>query len=481
MMAGYEDGPPPGMFDDEPSTVVDIKTRKKPKPRAVAGQGQHEFDIGDHVEIGKFLNADLALGGHTTFSDGGFYRYNEDAGIYAELKDPYLNCLIQDYSGSPITSTGKRLAVRLADIKSGIVCAAKRADDPTFFDGAKQGVTFTSTFVEVKPDGVKQHQHAQEHRARFAYPFGYLPNAQPKQFLTFLEQVFRDDTDAAEKIALLQEHVGLSLIGSGCRYQRVVMLTGVLGSNGKSTTQAILRAAMPPGSVVSIAPHDMGEDYERACFPGARLNVVSEVEARELVNTEPWKAIVDGKNPIKARSLYKDVIFFTPIAGHLYSCNQLPDTTDHSGGFWRRWAVIPFNRTFTGAEVDPDIDQRILATELPALVSWLIQGAQRALERGSYALPPSSEAAVLAWRRIGDQVAAFVEDKCNVLEPEAGVHRWAPSAQLYKAYQLWAVENGHRIPLALRRFRERMELLKLVPVRRSEGVTYPVELKWSGE
>lgn len=482
-MASETGEPPSWMFDgDEPKAPIDIKTRKpRAKPVLAVGAGQHEFDLGDHVEIGKWLNNDLRAVDDTTFADGAFYRYDQATGIYTDLKDSYLNCIVQDYSGSPVTGTGKRLSVKLSDIKSGIVCAAKRIDDPAFFDSAKPGVAFASTFVEVGADGIKQHLHSQEHRARFAYPFGYQEKAEPTQFLTFLEQVFRDDADAAEKIALLQEHVGLSLIGYGCRYQRVVMLSGQLGSNGKSTAQAILQAAMPPGSVISIPPHDMGGDYERARFPGARLNVVSEVEARELEKTEPWKAIVDGKNPIKARSPYKDVMFFTPIAGHLYSCNALPDTTDHSGGFWRRWAVIPFNRTFTGTDVDPDVDKRVLATELPALVSWLIRGAQTALARGSYAIPPSSDAAVMAWRRTADQVSAFVLDKCNVVEPDAGAHRWTPSSQLYKAYQLWAIENGHRVPLALRRFAERMELLKLKSVRRSEGVSYPVELKWSGE
>lgn len=479
--------PPPGRFDEEepdslPENVIGIKTRKRsrgaPKQAVELKPGQHAFDMGDHVEIGACLNRDLAAVAPTTFTEGAFYRYAEQVGCYGEVPHNELSCIIQGYSGSPVESSGKRLGVRLTDIKSGIVCAANKSEVRDFFRGAKDGITFASTFVAVTKDSIQQEPHALEQRSRFAYGFGYQPTAEPKRFLDFLRSSFDGDEDAELKIALLQEHVGLGLIGQGCRYQKAVMMVGSKGANGKSTAQAILAAAMPPGSVISIAPHDMGSDYERARFPGARLNIVSEVEQRELVHSEPWKAIIDGKNEIKARSPYKDVFFFRPIAAHLYSCNRPPDTADQSGGFWRRWAVVQFNRSFEPHEQVADLDKQVIASELPAVVSWLLRGAQRALEQGRYTSPPSSEAAITLWRQSADQVAEFMAAQCLKLQSTTPNHNWTPAAQLYKAYQNWATLNGHRFPLTQRRFAERMEYLQCGSKRSGSANLYPVELHY---
>lgn len=459
------------------ATVTDIKTRKpaKPKPVIAPGEGQHAFDLGDHVEIGRWLDTDIQSVAHSTFSDGAFYRYDPVRGVYSALTEQALRRQVQGYSGSP-KSDGKRLALKLSDIKSGIVCCADRIHDQGFFDSAKRGIAFLSTFVEVTADGITQHEHKQEHRARFAYDFGYKPDAQPAELLAFLRASFRDDADAEEKIALMQEHVGMSLIGEGCRYQKVVMLTGNEGSNGKSTFQAMVAAAMPPGSTISIAPHTMNQDYDRAQFPGKLLNVVSEVEAREIGSTEPWKAIVDGKNLIKGRAIFKDIIHFRPIAGHLYSCNVLPDTTDQSGGFWRRWEVVPFSRTFLPHEQDTRIEQKVEA-ERPEFVSWLLQGALRALKQGQYTRPASSPEAIAQWRKRADQVDAFVTDKCDNLPPTAPVSWGTGAEQLYKVYKVWAVDNGHSKPMTAGRFKDRMGMLKLHATRAAEGWVFPVKLK----
>jgi putative DNA primase/helicase len=294
--------------------------------------------------------------------------------------------------------------------------------------------------------------------------------------LELLRSAFQDDVDADEKISLLQEHVGLALIGEGCRYQKAVLLVGAQGANGKSTVQSVMKEAMPAGSTVSIAPHDMGVDYDRAQMVGKRLNIVSEVEQRELARSEPWKAMIDGKNELKARSPYKDVIFFTPTAAHLYSCNRPPDTADQSGGFWRRWEVIEFNRSFAVHEQVADLDRLIIAEEMPAVVSWLICGAQRALQQGKLTTPVSSAAAIEKWRQSADQVACFVSEQCERLSPSDPVHMWTPHVQLFKAYTNWAALNNYKATLSSRRFSERMEFLRLQSKRVAKGYSYPVSL-----
>ncbi|HXS23714.1 MAG TPA: phage/plasmid primase, P4 family [Gemmatimonadales bacterium] len=476
--------PPPGRFDDEfegEADVVDIKTRKPRKGRGATPPvqaGQHQFDMGDHVEIGRYLDSDLRAIAPTTYTEAEFYRYVRECGVYKCIPESELHLVVQGYSGSPVENSGKRLSVRMADIKSGVGCAADRMEDRRFFSSAAAGITFLSSFVRVAASGITQEEHSEEQRSRFAYPFAYRADAEPERLLALLKGAFRDDVDADKKIALLQEHVGMALIGEGCRYQKALLLVGAQGANGKSTVQSVMKEAMPVGSTVSIAPHDMGVDYDRAQMVGKRLNIVSEVEQRELSRSEPWKAMIDGKNELKARSPYKDVIFFTPTAAHLYSCNKPPDTSDQSGGFWRRWEVIEFNRSFAVHEQVADLDRIIVAEELPAVVSWLLRGAQRALQQGRYTVPESSAVAIEKWRQSADQVACFVAEQCERLGPDDRADLWTPHVQLFKAYTNWASLNNYKGTLTSRRFTERMEFLRLTSKRVAKGYVYPVMLTY---
>ena len=49
----------------------------------------------------------------------------------------------------------------------------------------------------------------------------------------------------------------------------------------------------------------------------------------------------------------------------------------------RRLMVLPFDRTFTEQEKDPDLFEDIWANELPGVLNQALRGYQRLLERGT--------------------------------------------------------------------------------------------------
>ena len=78
-------------------------------------------------------------------------------------------------------------------------------------------------------------------------------------------------------------------------------------------------------------------------------------------------------------------------------CSSDLDRTD---GFWRRFVILTFNRSFKGdPNRDPNIAESILAAERPAIVSWFIDGAVRLLKARGYTIPPSHEAAAMEAQR----------------------------------------------------------------------------------
>ena len=48
--------------------------------------------------------------------------------------------------------------------------------------------------------------------------------------------------------------------------------------------------------------------------------------------------------------------------------------------------VIPFDRTFTDADKDPELFDRIVATELPGVLNRALDGYRRLMARGTFKL-----------------------------------------------------------------------------------------------
>lgn len=429
------------------------------------------FQRGDHVELAEHLIRGLRSEGVTTFTDGRFYRYDRKRGIFDLLEPAELSRTVQGFAGKKVQGAKKPLSLRASDINGTIKLASDQAFELDFFADARPGVAFCDCFVEVTEERIIQREHSSKHRARFAYPFGYQ-RCQPESFIGFLHDVFRDDSDAAEKVQLLQEYLGVSLLGLATKYQRALVLVGE-GSNGKSVLMNVAERCMPPGSVCSVPPQMMSDQYQRAKMAGKLLNIVSELPEADILDAEAWKAIIDGST-INARPIREAPFDFKPVAGHVYAANRLPGTSDQTHGFWRRPVVVTFNRVFTPDEQNPNLADE-LGEEIPAIVSWLLSGAQRAIRQNGFTIPESSIAAMKAWKQKADQVLGFIEDWTQPLEAHQAIHDGARAEDLYKAYRSWALDNGHR-PLASNSFGERMKQAGFPSKHTRIGGFYPVKL-----
>ncbi|MBI3206675.1 MAG: hypothetical protein HYZ29_34380 [Myxococcales bacterium] len=445
--------------------------RRPRSPRTNPGA----FDRGDHVEIAERLIAMLRAETPLVFADGAFYRYEKARGVFVVVPPSRLSQIVQGFAGLGVKTDKKPRPLRLKahDVQGAIKLAADRVTDDSFFAGARKGVAFEDAFVEVTAKRIVAREHSPDHRARFCYSFSFEREAHPVKLLAFFAEVFRDDVDRIEKVKLLQEYLGVCLLGLATQYQRVIVNVGD-GANGKGVLGAVAEGCMPAGSVCSIAPQDVGQEYRRAALAGKLLNIVSELPESDILDSESWKAVVAG-DTMTAREIRKAPFTFRPVAGHIYSANRLPGTTDQTHGFWRRLLVVTFNRVFSEAEQKARLAEHILAAERPAIVAWFLAGAQRVIASGGFTLPNSATAAKSRWQALADQVRAFAEECLAPLPLDAPTHDWARAEPLYHAYRGWAVRNGHH-PVASNTFAERMRLLQLARKRTNTGAVYPVRL-----
>lgn len=458
--------------DDAPSDEAD-----QPSTPATTS-GSSRFERGDQVEIAKQLLSDLSTGGvvKPVSAFGAIQRYGDVHGVWRALEHAELSRHVQGYAGKPIAGQRGGLKVRSADVNGAVSLAHARIADPEYFANAPRGIAFANGFAKFNADGaIELVPHAPENRARFAYPFAYDEQHPRKAFIRFARSLFRDDDDVNDKVRLIAEFVGGSLLGVAPRYQKCLVGKGG-GNNGKSAVLDVLTAAMPPGSTAAIPPQSWGQEYRRALLAGKLLNVVSELPEQDIIAAEAFKAIVTG-DAIDAREIRGVPFTFRPTAGHVFAANALPGSSDQTEGFWRRFLVLTFNRSISKEERNPRIAEELIASELPGIVMWLLTGASRLIRQGHYTTPASHHAAMREWRRNADQVSAFVEECTRPLE---GKDRGVAAADAYKAYSKWATANGHR-PVSSTKFGMRLKALDLGSKHTKQGNLHPFTLNVAGK
>jgi P4 family phage/plasmid primase-like protien len=482
----------PPLDDGELETIARSVCRYDPAPQPTdgggadtpaggggLGAGGFRFTLGDEVEIARVASDDMEKEDDLIHDRSKMWQYEPKMGIWRELEPHRIDRVIHSYSGEMVLRgldrngepkvSPLRISSRLCEGVYKVMSSQKRKVQ--FFDDATDGLVFRNTFVRINADGVQTEDFDPGHRQTAYLPFDYSPGAFPTAFVTTLRQCWREDDDVEEKVELLREWIGAALCNRATDYQKGLVLHGS-GANGKSMIQEIVMAMFPAGTVTSIPPQDMENEYRRAKLSSSRLNCVAELPEADILQSEAVKAMIGG-DLVSARYIREAVFEYKPRAAMLFSANTLPGVRDMTAGFWRRWLVLTFDRQFKEEEMDRQLAGRIIAHDLPAIASWAIEGAAALAARGYFNVPKSSEQAVNAWRHQADQVACFVEQRCKT-ELEDGA-RGEGAAKLYNAYSQWAATNGHR-RMSRVNFGKRLKLLGIAKSRNADGNVWDVEL-----
>jgi putative DNA primase/helicase len=418
--------------------------------------------IGSDAEVARHVLDVMRGGGEPiVFDRGAFHRYDPETGIWQALRRVDVECVVHEFDGLKAEADGKLFKANQYRVLGAVARAAAIASDDGFFAGATAGLVFANGFLSVSADGARLVPHAPEHRATARLAMPYDAGLRAPRFERFLHEVFAPDSDAAAKIELVQQFVGACLVGLATRFQAALVLVGE-GANGKSVLIDVVKALFTADTLTAISPQDFGQEYRRALLAGSRLNAVSEMPEREMIESEAFKAIISG-DLMTARHIRESPFTFRSMAGHLFAANGLPGTRDQSHGFWRRLLLVEFRRVFAPHEQDKTLAQTIIANELPGVAAWAIEGAVAALRQGRYTMPASVVAARDEWQRTSDQVRLFADDRLVPSQESK-----TAASVIYGHYSDWAKANGHH-PLASNKFFPRLMALDLGIERRRSG------------
>lgn len=431
------------------------------------------FDRGDDVEIAVKVVEELTRKyGVQPVCDAAdrMNAYDKKTGLWRELEEHEQSQIVQGFAGCNVLTGGKprKLRVSSGTVHGALRLARDRVKNTMFFSDAKIGMNFTNGFLVVEKDNTALIHKSPEHRARVGWSFDYDELATCPAFEKFLRDVWLTDDDEQEKVQFLQEFIGIALIGQATAFQKSVVLLGE-GSNGKGTLLEIISSIFPEGLVCSSQPSQWGNDYHAAELYGKRLNIVSELPAKEISNSAAFKAIVSG-DLMTARRIRESPLTFCPQAAHIFSANSLPGTQDTTYAFWRRLVILEFNQRFSGKDIDKDIGRKI-RKEAPGITRWAIEGAQRALARGYFETPESSDKCVRAWQTSADHVKRFVDERCERRDHTI-------SSDLYTAFrEWWEAEGLIGDPYPRQGFSKRMGAIGLESRHTAKGNVYPVTLR----
>jgi putative DNA primase/helicase len=193
------------------------------------------------------------------------------------------------------------------------------------------------------------------------------------------------------------------------------------------------------GVVAAIRLDDL-DGFRLASLVGASL-VYCDEAPRGRFNEQLVKSLIGGET-VPVNRKYLSTVSLRLQGKWVVLGNHVPTITDHSTGFWRRWDLVPFGNTLPESERDPMLLNKIMLTDMPAILNWALTGLRRLLARGNFdPKQPTPMATLLNSARIdSNSIQAWLQDVDLRLAPGgASVSR---KTQLYGHYRAWCEDNG---------------------------------------
>lgn len=318
-----------------------------------------------------------------------------------------------------------------------------------FNTGNPEAVNCLNGQIELVDGQWQLKPHCREEYRTTQIPVAFDPKATAPKFEAFLDQIFVEDSDKAQKRQALLELVGYTLM-SHARHEKFVMLIGA-GANGKSVLLSVLYALCGPENVAGVQPSSFDNQFQRAHLHQKLANIVTELGQGEVIADAQLKGITSGE-PATVEHKHKDPFVMRPFSTCWFGTNHMPSTRDFSDALFRRAVILTFNRVFEPHEQNPRLKDE-LVEELPGILNLALNAYSEALEFG-FTEPASSLVAKNEWRLEADQVAMFVEEAC-----QRASHAQTPISEVYTAYTTWAAVSGIKKTVAMKTLRDRLTRL----------------------
>jgi len=301
--------------------------------------------------------------------------------------------------------------------------------------------------------------------------FDYDETATCPLWTKFLSEVLPD----VKAQMVLQEFLGLIFVDRrNVKIEKMAFLYGT-GSNGKSVVFETITGILGKNNVTHHELSDLtthqSADYKVASINGKLLNYCSEVDKAEL-NGAKTKGLISGEDR-EARLPYGQSFRVDLIPLLMANANELPATTDHTKGYFRRMLIIPFEVEITRDKADLELSTKLRA-EYSGIFNWIMEGRRRMAAKGyKFTESEAIDSKVNQYELESNSALYFMSEKryyhSQIDLKDNGKEE--KSSTLYNDYRTWCLETGVK-PFSNKSFSMKLSEKGFITERKTSGVMY---------
>ena len=276
--------------------------------------------------------------------------------------------------------------------------------------------------------------HSADFLSPVQLPVRFDPHARCPMWDKFISEVFPGDAEA------IAWEIPAWLMTSDTSVQKAILLMGD-GANGKSTYLRAVLSFIGRQNVAAISLHRLENDrFSVARLIGKLANICPDLPSEDLSSTSIFKAITGG-DALLAERKFEESFEFVPFARLIFSANHPPKSQDASSAFFRRWVVVPFERTFQAGDpgtLPRDQLDAMLAdsTELSGVLNKALEALTSVRAHG-LTESESTLRAMDEFRQTTDPLAVWL-DRNTAIEPDALI----PADRVWQDYNHDCMAKG---------------------------------------
>lgn len=406
--------------------------RDNPLPKLKDGS-----DYFVHDEFNVLAMSDYIQGQFTVWAqDAGIYIYDKRKGIYA-LGELEIDQAVRKELG--ILRKKRYTDEVLADLRA--CCRKPHIPESEHLIGFQNGV-LALTFG--KDEVFQWKAHSPDNYLTTVFPVDFNLDAPVTQgsadFEAWLTEVLDGDT---ELVKVCYQAMGSIFHKGSVDMQRGLLLVGE-GGTGKSMFLSQIQRLIGRENICARSWGDYGNsDFAFGDLYGKALALDSDISVSRPLSGA-IKPAVTG-NILTCNKKYQQPFDFNPFATWIGSINKFPRTHDKTWGFFRRWIVIPFNRTFkTDSRFesekrklwsDSDTLSRII---LDSILLYLV-----AYQEGSFTVPVVAAELSREMYRSANSVIEWLDGETKTTDPpDVDLTHPLTRADAYQAYAEYCREHN---------------------------------------
>jgi putative DNA primase/helicase len=324
---------------------------------------------------------------------------------------------------------------------------------------ARNLINFENGTLDILADGtVNFREHRPGDQLLYVLPYKYDPAATCDRWMAFLNEVIPEEG----KQECLAEFLGSCF--SDVKHEKILLLYGS-GANGKSVVMETVVNLYGKDNLTHNTLEEITNElgYYRGNLMKSLLNYAGEISKK--VNPDGLKKLA-SREPMMGRYVWGKPFEVTDYCRSAFNCNVLPEVTETSNGFFRRFLIIPFEYTVPKHKRNPHLHTEIAQTDLPGIMNWVIAGLQRLVKSdGKFTHCPAADAILAQYQAASRNVELFVTD---VIGNSKEMYQ---SSKLYDMYKEFCADNEYT-PVTVKEFSS--QLLELGFIKTRQTLVYVI-------